>query len=293
MANEQVTVGAVSMRVVHDKEQNLAKYLDFIDRAAAQGVRLLVFPEQSLQGYLYNLDHGFTREEMDYHYANAETVPGESTEALMERARAKDMYIIFGMTEKMEAGFVPFLFNTAVLVGPQGLLGSYRKVHLPGDERHVFGRGDDWPVFDTDLGRVGMLICWDQLFPESTRELTLQGAEVLVMATAWPQRFSYGYDLMTRARAAENHRWYISSNQVGRCDKGEQVYYGHSRIVDPRGRIIAETGDDEEGMALATIDVKEGIRRQQSNIFYTLQWRVPSSYRRLADEGLYPPRACG
>jgi predicted amidohydrolase len=278
------------MNVVHDKEENLAKYMQYIDEAAAQGVRLIVFPEQSLQGYLYGLDHSFTAEELDYHYRNAEPIPGESTNKLVEKAREKSMYIVFGLTEERQGAFSPLLLNSAVAVGPEGLVGVYRKVHLPGDERHIYRRGDSWPVLETELGRLGMLICWDAAFPESARELTLRGAEILVMPTAWPKGASGHYDLFTRARAAENCRWFIAANQVGKCDKGQMEYYGHSRIVDPRGMIVADSGE-EEGLTVVTIEVKEGITRCQNSIFYALQWRVPTMYKRIADETIYYPDA--
>ncbi len=170
------------------------------------------------------------------------------------------------------------------------MLGVFSQVHLPGDERHIFRRGDSWPVVQTPLGRLGTLICYDQMFPESTRELTLGGAEILVLCTAWPIFLRHQYDIFSKARAAENHRWYICSNQVGRCDRGDMEYYGHSRIIDPRGRVVAETGDGEEGLALATIDVEADIAKQRNTIFYTLQWRVPESYRLVADPSIYHPK---
>ncbi|MBI2303562.1 MAG: carbon-nitrogen hydrolase family protein [Chloroflexi bacterium] len=280
-----VTVAAAAMRVVHDKGRNLKRYLEFLEEAAEKGARLVVFPEQSLQGYLYSLDHQFTPEELEYHHRNAEPVPGESTQLLTEQAREKGMYIVFGMTEVGPANHVPTLFNSAVMVGPEGLAAVYRKVHLPGDERNIFRPGRSWEVVSTPLGRVGLLICWDQAFPESTRELTLAGAQILVMPTARGKTTSYFYDLFSRTRALENRRWFIASNQVGLCDQGETDYYGHSLIVDPRGHIVAETGDEAEGLAVATIAVAEEIEKEAQSLFYLPRWRVPGMYRRIGEEG--------
>jgi predicted amidohydrolase len=291
MERDEVRVAAVAMRAIHDKDANLSRYLEFIDRASQEGVRLLVFPEESLQGYIYGLDHTFTEEELDYFHRSAEPVPGPTTRLLAERAMERNMYIVFGMTEVVERDFAPFLFNTAVLVGPEGLLGIYRKVHLVGDERHIFTPGDGWRVFPTEVGRLGLLICWDMAFPEASRVLTLQGAELLVMPTAWPKEVAERYDIFTRARAAENHRWFIAANQVGPSDRGDIECWGHSRIVSPGGHILAETGDGEEGMALATIRVEHALRRHQNNIFYTLKWRKPQLYQRLSDERPYIPEA--
>jgi len=289
-ASRMITVAAVSMNVVHDKEKNLAKYLEYIDEAKTKGVGLIVFPEQSLQGYLYSLNHNFTAEELDYHYRNAEPIPGESTNKLMEKAKDENIYIVFGLTEERAMAFSPVLFNSAVMVGPEGLLGVYRKIHLPGDERHIYRRGDSWSVLETGMGRVGLMICWDAAFPESARELTLGGADMLVLPTAWPKDAGGNYELYSRARAAENYRWFIAADQVGRCDKGQMEYYGHSRIVDPRGRIVVDSGE-EEGLVIADIEVKEEIKKCQNSIFYTLQWRVPSMYSTIGDESICYPEA--
>lgn len=282
-----VTIATTAMNVSHDKQKNLEKYFRFIDEAASRGADLIVFPEQSLQGYLHNLGQ-LKMETLEYQHANAEVVPdGESTQALIRKAKEKDMYIIWGMTERDKDRY-DVLYNSAVLVGPEGFVGVYRKVHQPLDEVHVYYPGDKWPVYDTRLGRIGMLICYDKCFPESTRELALKGAEILVMCTAWPLTYvgadyrtdhlKYLYDLFDRVRAAENQCFFVSSNHVG--VSGEHEFFGHSRIVGPNGRDIVEIGY-EEGIAVATVDVRAEIVKARTRDFLglcTLKDRKPQTY---------------
>ncbi len=191
---------------------------------------------------------------------------GPSVLAIADRARQLGIHVVFGLTERTE--MAGMLYNTMVLTGPDGHIGSYRKVHVGIGEQVIWQRGSDWPVFDTPLGRIGMLICYDKAWPESCRELTLRGAEILVMSTAWsmrPAEVSFDtslnveqYALFERVRAAENTRWFVSSNFAGSL--GGLEFFGLSQIIDPNGRVLETTGPTaEQSMAMATIDVKGGI----------------------------------
>lgn len=287
----EVTIATTCMNVVFDKKKNLEKYFRFIDEAAAKGADLIVFPEQSLQGYLFNMV-SFKLETMEYQHANAELVPeGESTQLLIEKAKEKNIYIVWGMTER-DKDRVDVLYNSSVIVGPEGFIGVYRKVHQPMDEIHVYYPGDKWPVFDTKLGKIGLLICYDKSFPESTRELALNGAEILIMSTAWPlsqvgadpntDYCKYLYDLYDCVRAAENQCFFISSNHSG--ISGDHEYCGFSRIVGPNGCVITETGP-EERMALATVDVKAQIVKARTMDFLSLSQlkdRKPWTYAKIS-----------
>jgi predicted amidohydrolase len=154
-----------------------------------------------------------------------------------------------------------------VLTGPDGFVGKYRKVHVGITEQLTWRKGNDWPVFDTAIGRIGMLICYDKMWPESTRELMLRGADILVMPTAW--FMAYGgqdpesnilveqYRLYDRVRAAENGRWFVSSNFAG--ELGGTQFIGMSQIVDPCGRVVETTGMFTPGLAIADIDISGGI----------------------------------
>lgn len=297
---EELTVGTAAFHAVYNKEQNLRNYMRFIDQAAAQGVELLVFPECSLQGYLYHLNHALTEDEFAYHYENAEPIPGPATDQIAAKAREHNMVIVFGMVEDPGIAGHTSLYNCAVAVGPEGVIGVYRKVHAPGDEFHVFRQGDSWPVFDTPVGRIGMLICYDKMFPEAGRELALQGAEFLIMPTAWPlmgnqtegDHSFFLYNLYDAVRAAENQAFFISSNQQGICELTGRHFFGHSRIMDPTGRTLAEVGD-EEGLAVARVNVRQRLLAARTWDVFThnlLKDRRPDTYCHIADTNLYNPR---
>ncbi len=148
------------------------------------------------------------------------------------------------------------LYNSAVLVGPDGLVGSYRKTHLPflGVDRFT-APGDELPVYDTPLGRIGLEICYDLRFPEATRTLALKGAEIVAHPTNFPLAARVQTELITVARAAENRIFLLTANRVGKERRGE--FCGWSQIVDPYGRRLAEAGETEEALLLAEIDVEQ------------------------------------
>ncbi len=266
-----ITIASVTLAAFYDKARNLNYLLAWIEHAAQEGADLVVFPEQILQGYLPDTLN-WNGEAVAWQMAQAEVVPqGESVLALQRQATQLGVHVVFGMTERHPER-AEVLFNSAVLLGPQGLVGVYRKVHQPGDEKHVYYPGSDFPVFNTPLGRIGMLICYDKVFPESTRELALKGADIMIMPTAW----GYGgdgsagdadpmvdsYTLFGRVRALENQCWMVESNLCG--THGNLHYHGHSRIIDPLGNIIADSGSTE-GMALANVEIQSAILRARSS----------------------------
>lgn len=264
------TIATVSMPVVHDPDANLTAMLARVRQASALGADLVVLPEQALQGYLpdtLSLDF----ENVRYQLRNAETVPdGPRVRALVEAAVEHSTHLVFGLTERDEQ-FSDVLYNTVVLAGPDGYIGRYRKVHQPGDEKHVYHPGSTFPVFDTAIGRIGLLICYDKCFPETTRALALQGAEILVMPTAWA--YEHGdtpaeddvrvdqYTLFGRVRALENQAWMVESNVV--APQGNLHYHGHSRVIDPNGVIRADTGP-AEGIACVTVDVQDAVQQARA-----------------------------
>ena len=144
-------LATTSFTAVLNKEENLKKYFSYIEAAAAEGAKLIVLPEQSLQGYLPTLE-AVSDETRAYQLENAELVPeGPSTQLLIEKAKAHDIYIVWGMTERDEND-ANVLYNSAVLVGPEGFVGKYRKVHQPGCESQIYTHGTKFDVFDTSIG---------------------------------------------------------------------------------------------------------------------------------------------
>lgn len=304
----KITIATTCMKVVHNKGKNLEKYIDFIDQAASKGANLILFPEQSLMGYLTNVMR-IDKKDLTYQQKNAETVPdGESIKRLIGKAREKDMYIAFGFTERSTEE-PNVLFNSMALVGPEGLIGVHRKVHQPRCEYHVFFPGDTWSVYDTNIGKIGMLICYDTCFPEATRELALGGTEICLFSTAWPSFSAFFgdetgkveedaclrvYDVFSKTRAIENQFWFVTSNIVGQ--HGEHTYIGHSRIIAPDGEIVTEAGY-EEGLAMATVDVQEEIAKHRSGRWMfpnLLRDRRPETYSRIPCQPLFhKPREIG
>jgi predicted amidohydrolase len=292
------TLSAVAMHCSHDPEANWKKYLGFIDEAAARGSDYLVFPEVSLHGYLMGtaaLGSPEMSEQLRYFRRVAEPIPGPTTDKLTALAAKHNMLIQAGMAERAMDGNM--VYNSAVLIGPHGVIGVFRKLHNQ-FEWPVFGPGDHLSVFETRLGKIGMFICYDLAFPEITRAFALQGATIAALTTAWPMKgddpetdyYGYTYDLLSRSMALANQMWMVCSNQVLRPPTpGCANYYGHSRIIAPTGKIVAEIGH-EEGLATATVDIHEGIEQGRTLDFFglnLLEDRRPEFYGILADKRVY------
>jgi predicted amidohydrolase len=285
-------LATVAMQGTHDVELSLKTHLAYIDEAAEAGADLVVFPEISLQGYPDHQSRDMSRVLAEA-YRTAEAVPdGPSVTQIVAKAIERKIYVVFGLTE---AGPQPaVVYNTAVLTGPGGYIGSYRKVHVGISEQSIWRRGDDWPVFETSFGRIGMLICYDKMWPESCRELVLRGADILVMPTAWGWRADdhdpdtsvrcLHYRLYDQVRAAENLRWFVSSNFSGKIEDAE--FFGLSQIVDPLGRIVASSGTTASGLTIATVDIKAGIAAASAQTTgpRLVRDRRPETYKALRGE---------
>jgi predicted amidohydrolase len=239
----QVAVAQTQPRL-GENERNLEAGLARFDEAVAAGAELLVLPECAIPGYMF--------ESLDEAMPFAEEIPGPTTEALEEACRHLGAHVVCGLLER--EGDV--LYNAAVLVGPDGLIGSYRKTHLPflGIDRFTTP-GDELPVFDTPLGRIGLEICYDLRFPEVTRTLALRGAEIVAHPTNFPMAAKVQTEVITLARAAENRIYLLTANRVGKERWGE--FCGWSQIVDPFGKRLAEADETEEKLLVADIDLEK------------------------------------
>jgi 5-aminopentanamidase len=227
-----------------ENERNLDVCLTRVEEAAAAGAELLVLPECAIPGYMFDS----LEEAMPF----AEEIPGPSTETLAAACHRLGMHIVCGLIERDG----DLLRNAAVLVGPDGLIGSYRKTHLPflGVDRFVTP-GDELVVHDTPLGRIGVEICYDLRFPEVTRTLALRGADIVAHPTNFPMAAKVQTEVITRARAAENRVFLLTANRVGKERWGE--FCGWSQIVDPYGNRLAEAGEREEALLVAEIDLEQ------------------------------------
>lgn len=220
--------------------------------AAAKGANLIVFPECALTGYCFE-----SREEVR---GVAEPIPGPASDTISEVAKETGAYIIFGLVESIDDR----LYNAAAVVGPEGLVGIYRKTHLPWEALDRFVDPGDlpFPVFETAVGRIGILICYDMRFPEPARILALNGADMIVHPTNLPFGGEMQPDLIYQARAAENRIWIISADRVG-IERGVR-FIGRSAIVDPSGERLAE--GSREGEELILVDIDPTLARQKDLI---------------------------
>jgi 5-aminopentanamidase len=259
-------VAAVQMEprlgeVAHNRHAILGK----LREAASAGARLVAFPECALTGY------GFQdkAEAMEY----AEPIPGPSVQKVAAACAALGAYAIFGLLERDGDR----LFNACALVGPEGLVGSYRKVHLPFLGVDKFADPGDRPFAVHDAGgvRVGMHICYDGSFPESGRALTLLGAELLVLPTNWPTHSECAAEHMIACRAMENVVYAMAVNRVGE-ERGFR-FIGRSSIFGTAGERLAFASPDREEILYAEIDP---ARARQKRLV-----RVPGKHEidRIAD----------
>jgi len=262
-----------------DRAANRRVILERLAETAAAGAELTVFPECALSGYVY--------ESAEEALPAAETVPGETSEAVMEACRRHDTYAIVGLLERDPA--TNAIYNSAFVAGPGGLIANYRKCHLPvlGIDRFV-ASGDALPVIPLPFARIGILICYDMRFPEAARSLALDGADVIVVPTNWPEGAESSPDFLTRARAMENRVYLAACNRVG-VEQGTR-FIGRSQIVDPGGRILQEADGVSETILSAEIDPR--LSRQKKMVFSPgvfeldpVGGRRPELYGRLSMPG--------
>lgn len=239
-------------------EHNRRLCADAISSAFGEGADLVVLPELIVSGYVADARCLFPL---------AEPVPGPTTEAWTELARESDGYVVGGLCERDGER----LFNTAVAVGPEGLIGHYRKVHLFAEEKIAFVPGDlGFPVVRTRWGTVGICVCYDLRFVEVVRLMALQGADLICVPTAWLP----GYDqerldrdgMSPQGRGAEtqanlNQVFIVAASQAG--THGQCEFLGSSILVDPWGkRLMGPLSGTHDEVVVANIDISAAKRAQ-------------------------------
>ena len=268
---EKFTVGLIQMSCSLDPSENFAKAEARIQEAAKRGAQIICLQELFRSQY-------FCREENADLFELAEPVPGPSTEALSKLARSLNVVIIGSLFERRAAGIY---HNTAATIDADGsLAGKYRKMHIPDDplyyEKFYFTPGDlGFPNFDTRFARIGVLVCWDQWYPEGARLSSLGGANILFYPTAigWhpAEKQEFGaaqldaWRTIQRSHAIANGVFVASVNRVGFEGPSESglEFWGHSFVCDPFGQILAEASADKEEILLVECDPKrvEEVRR--------------------------------
>lgn len=215
-------------------EFNLSKCLKICYRAAAENVSLVVFPECTLSGYMLN-----SKQEVKN---IAETIPGFSTNAIINLCKKLFIYVIIGLIEVEKDDF----YNTAVLIGPNGILLRYRKAHIPevGVDKFLTKGNIPFKCIDTTLGRIGLLICYDIKFPEATRVLALNGAQIIIFISNWPKGAEVNPNLLMFSRAIENGIYMVGVNRAG-AERGI-LFIGKSVAISPHGKLIVMASEKEE-----------------------------------------------
>lgn len=272
---QEITVAVVQMFPhLGQIEENLIAMGKFVDTICTQkDVDLIVFPELATTGYELGLK--FTDV--------AERVPGQAVNLLAQRAADYSTHIVFGLVSKEKVESV--IFNAAVMVGPDGeLLGEYRKLHLPGEERLAFRPGYRLQVFEATFGQVGILLGWDLAFPEAARSLALDGAELLCVCANWGHSpaqerdgFIEEWRTYVQARALENAFYVAASNRIG--EEYSYHFFGDSMVVGPRGEVYASIDEEIEGYAISTIDL-DTVRKTREEL-QLIQCRSPQAYRAI------------
>jgi len=281
-------IAAVSAPFGRDVGEGLALAERIVAAARAAGAGLVVLPESALGGYLREPTPDEVADGVGLIPPALDPVGPE----IQRLARAAgDVVVCAGYTEAGPGGE---LYASAVCVSGDGVLGRHRKVHLPPAERFSYTPGAGFAAFDTPAGRLGMLICYDKLFPEAARALALDGAQVIACLSAWAMdrrrpardvaedRQTRHFDTLDCARAIENQVVWGSSNLVGAW--GARRFVGGAKVVDPDGIVLAATGH-AEGIALAHVDPAAAIEEVRLDVDHLLD-RVPSAYATADAPGL-------
>lgn len=257
-----------------DPLANAAFAASKVKALAAQSVDLILFPEAFLTGYCFR-----TAEEASAHAIERSH---EAIRQLQEAVDASGTSLVAGFAERSEEG----LFNSAALLAPGIRPRLYRKTHLPflGLDRFVKA-GSALEVHETPWGPVGVLICFDMRPPEATRTLALQGAELILLPTNWPEGAEVSADFVSIARAAENKVFFASCNRVGE-EQGFR-FIGRSKIISPTGKVLAAASDGPEDL-IAEIDLaearnKHSVLRPGEYELQIFEKRRPELYHPIVD----------
>lgn len=263
LAMRKVSIGIVQMSCVADKATNLQKAIAGIEEAAAKGAQIVCLQELFTSLYFCDV-------EAYENFQLAESIPGPSTEKIQAVAKSKGVVVIASLFEKRAEGLY---HNTTAVIDADGTyLGKYRKMHIPDDpayyEKFYFTPGDlGYKVFQTKFAKIGVLICWDQWYPEAARITSLMGAEILFYPTAigWAtsqdpatNTEQYGaWQTIQRSHAVANGVHVVSVNRVGLEQNGAMQFWGGSFVSNPFGNILYQGTNDQEEIKVIDIDLSK------------------------------------
>ncbi|MCS7224005.1 MAG: carbon-nitrogen hydrolase family protein [Armatimonadetes bacterium] len=274
---DKVVVASVQMEPIFGRVgENLEKISSLSRQAAQTGAQLVLFPECALTGYCFE-----SRQEA---LSVAVETDGEPTKRLSQLSKDLSVWLIVGTAERSGDN----LFNSLFMISPEGLSWVYRKIHLPCIGLDRFADAGDGPlkVVSTAVGRLGLHICYDAIFPEVARVLTLDGAEVLCLATNWPEGARPIAQFVPITRTLENRVHYVVSNRIG--TEGGFRFIGHSQIVDADGKLRKRAGEKEETILIEELDLT--VPRNKRIVFQEGKYEVnrvgdrrPEFYRLLTE----------
>ncbi|MEZ6047970.1 MAG: carbon-nitrogen hydrolase family protein [Planctomycetaceae bacterium] len=279
-------IAGVQMDVVlGEVDQNLSSIINALEETSAAGAHLTLFPECALSGYCFD-----SKEEAA---PFALTIPGPVTDKLTEACARLNCYTVVGTLE-LDGNDI---YNSALLIGPAGVVGKYRKVHLPflGVDRFTTPGRDPYLTFDAGGLQIGMQICYDASFPEATRCLTIAGADLVVLPTNWPPGAETTADYCINSRAVENGIYFMAINRCGR-ERGFQ-FIGRSSIADPFGNTLARAESKEREILYAELDLARARNKRYQRVagkheIDRLADRRPEMYQQLIKpHGLSTPHA--
>lgn len=251
--------------IVGEKETNLQKMSNIMEQAAKDGSDLVLFPELCLTGYFIQ----------DIAEDMAEPMDGPSIQQMKKLCADYQLHTVFSWAEQGDDGLI---YNSACLISDEGnILGNYRKVHVYGRENEVFEKGDSFDVFDSKLGRIGIMICYDADFPEVARILALKGAEIILIPTNNFHPYGRYQRTYVKSRSMENELPVAICNRTGQ--EQELQYFGESAVYDAHGYELALLGDREES---PTIDVPMDTAKDEQLNY--LNNRMPSTFGTLTME---------
>ncbi len=239
---------------IGDVEANRRKIVERMRTAAEKGAELVIFPECALTGYCFD--------SLEEAAPFAEPIDGPSAEAIAETCRETGAHAVAGFIEKDGSN----CYNAAMLAGPNGIIGSYRKVHLPflGVDRFLTPGDKPFHVVELPFGRIGINICYDASFPEAARALKLLGAELIILPTNWPTGAWRTAEFIINARACENHLNFAAVNRCG-VERGWE-FIGRSKVVDYNGDMLGEASREGEEMLVIEVDLQEANKNKIVNV---------------------------
>lgn len=260
----KIRISLIQMDIkLGDPNGNREYGINLINEAVRRGSHIVTLPELWTTGYSLKIIDKV-----------AEPLNGPTIMQLSNIASNHGIYIIGSFIERKDNKF----YNTAPLIGPNGIIGVYKKIHLFKlmNEDLYFTPGDSFDVYQTNFGKIGIVICYDIRFPELIRSITLKGAKILFVVAEWPHPRMHHWRYLLMARAIENQIFVVATNRVGSDENNK--FFGHSMIIDPMGEVLIESGEVE---TILTSDIELDEVDNVRSKFPFLNDRKPEFYKIL------------